>query len=63
VERRKKNLVPMALMFLVFAAVFSVTIWPEVSSAAKIAFFCTGFGCGVTTGAFLAVRRGPERES
>jgi len=60
VERRKSNLVPVALLFLVFAAVFSVTIWPEVSSAAKIAFFCTGFGSGVATGRFLAARRARE---
>jgi len=58
VAKPKRNLVPVALIFLVMAAVFSVTIWSQVSSAAKIAFFCTGFGCGVAAGGFLAARRG-----
>lgn len=52
-----RSLVPVALMFLVIACAFSVTIWPEVSSAAKIAFFCTGYGAGVATGGFLALRK------
>jgi len=53
-----KGLLPVAIMFLVIATVFSVTIWPEVSSAAKIAFFCTGVGCGVAGAGYLAARRG-----
>jgi len=47
-------------MFLVIATAFSVTIWPDVSSAAKIAFFCTGVGCGVSAAGYLAARRGRE---
>lgn len=60
VGKTKRNLIPVALLFLVIATVFSVTIWPEVSSAAKIAFFCTGFASGVATGGFLAARRPRE---
>jgi hypothetical protein len=33
-------------LFIVFAAVFSVVLWPHVSLAAKLAFFAAGFGCG-----------------
>ena len=44
------------VMFLVFAIVFSVVFWPEVSLAAKLAFFATGIGFGV--GIARAMRRG-----
>jgi hypothetical protein len=47
----------MALLFLVLAASSSVTIWGHVSSAAKIAFFCYGFGSGVATGGAVALWR------
>jgi hypothetical protein len=47
-------------MFFVFAAMFSVIFWPEVSLAAKIAFFATGIGCGV--GIARSVRRGSKGE-
>jgi len=36
------------VMFLVFAIVFSVVFWPEVSLAAKLAFFATGIGFGAS---------------
>jgi hypothetical protein len=49
-----------AVMFFVFAAMFSVIFWPEVSLAAKIAFFATGIGCGV--GIARSVRRGSKGE-
>ena len=39
-----------ALMFFVFAATFSVVLWPLVPMAAKLAFFATGVGCGVGIG-------------
>jgi hypothetical protein len=48
-------------MFLMIATALSVTIWPEVSSAAKIAFFCTGAACGVAAGGYLAARRGRQQ--
>lgn len=43
---RHRGSVSIAVMFFVFAAMFSVVFWPEVSLAAKLAFFATGFGCG-----------------
>jgi hypothetical protein len=45
-----------AVMFFVFAVAFSVIFWPNVSLAAKIAFFVTGFGCGA--GVARSVRAG-----
>ena len=39
-----------ALMFLVLAIAFSLTIWSDVSVAAKIGFFALGVGCGVSIG-------------
>jgi len=39
-----------ALLFFIFAIVFSLTIWPDVSLAAKIGFFATGVGCGLGIG-------------
>jgi hypothetical protein len=46
----------LAIMFLVFAAVFSVVLWNDVSLAAKIAFFALGFGSGIATGQWIAKR-------
>jgi hypothetical protein len=43
----RRRPVSTAILFLVFAIVFSIIFWPEVSLAAKIAFFVTGVGCGV----------------
>ncbi|MBC8450666.1 hypothetical protein H8D73_00455 [bacterium] len=56
-RRHKKGLVPIALLFLVLAAALSVTIWPDVSPAAKIAFFCFGFASGAAAGGQIALRR------
>jgi hypothetical protein len=47
-------------MFFVFAATFSVIFWPDVSVAAKVAFFATGIGCGVGIAGF--VNRGSRGE-
>jgi len=44
-------------MFIVFAIVFGVVIWRDTSLAATLAFFATGFGCGIATGVWLAKRR------
>jgi hypothetical protein len=38
----------LSIMFLVFAAAFSVIFWQEVSLAAKIALVALGFGSGLT---------------
>ncbi len=44
--KRRRGPVAVAAMFFVFAAAFSVIFWPDVSAAAKLAFFATGVGCG-----------------
>jgi hypothetical protein len=42
--------ISVAIMFFLFAAAFSVLLWPHVSMAAKLVFFATGVGCGVGIG-------------
>jgi len=49
--------IPLAVMFLVFAAAFSVIFWPEASLGAKSAFFATRVGCGIGVGRFMTQRR------
>ncbi len=44
---RRRGPVFTAVMFVVFGFMFWVIFWPEVSAAAKIAFFAAGVGCGV----------------
>lgn len=39
-----------SVLFVVFALAFSLTIWPDVSAAAKLAFFATGAGFGIGVG-------------
>lgn len=43
-------------MFLVFTIVFALVIWKDVSLSAVLAFFATGFGCGMATGVWFARR-------
>jgi hypothetical protein len=53
---RRSPSIPIAAMFFVFAAAFSVIFWPDVSMAPKLAFFATGVGCGIGIGRFTALR-------
>ena len=53
--RHRKSFVPTALLFFVLAAALSVTIWADVSPAAKLAFFCFGFASGVAAGGHIAL--------
>jgi hypothetical protein len=48
--------ISLSILFLVFAAAFSVVFWEDVSLAAKIGLFALGFGSGVTAGQWLARR-------
>jgi len=48
--KSKNTLIVLSLLFLALAVALSITIWPNVSLAAKIAFFAFGYGAGVTTG-------------
>jgi hypothetical protein len=45
---RHRGFAGTAVMFFVFAVMFSVVFWKDVSMAAKIAFFATGVGCGAS---------------
>ncbi len=54
--RSNRKLIGLSIMFFVFAVVFSVVIWADVSLAAKIGFFVLGFGTGVTAGRSFAKR-------
>ena len=45
---RHRAFVFTAVMFFLFAVAFSVVLFPGVSLAAKLAFFATGIGCGVS---------------
>jgi len=56
VAKRGRPLTALALLFLAIATMLSLVIWPDVSRPAKVAFFCTGFACGIFTGAFLGSR-------
>jgi len=55
--KSQNALIVLSISFLLFAAVVSVVIWPDVSSPVKIAFFAFGYGAGVTTGAWMAKHR------
>ena len=54
--KSSNNFLGISIMFLVFAAVFSVVIWKDVSLPAKIAFFALGFGSGIAAGRWIAMR-------
>lgn len=45
--KRRTGGLPIAAMFVVFAAAFSVIFWPDVPVASKLAFFAAGAGFGV----------------
>ena len=47
---RRPPFLPMAIVFFIFALAFSVVLWPDVPTVAKVAFFATGVGCGVGIG-------------
>lgn len=50
-------LLGMAILFLIMAVSASVVLWADISQAAKIGMFASGFGCGVTAGPLIARRR------
>jgi len=52
------TLIILSILFLVFAGVFSVLFWGDISLMAKIGLFVLGFGSGVTAGQWFA-RRSP----
>jgi hypothetical protein len=59
--RHSRSSIGVAIMFFVFAAMFSVVFWPQVSMAAKLAFFATGIGCGVSIARSRRGGSGEER--
>jgi hypothetical protein len=54
--KSNNSLIILSIMFLVFAGVFSVVFWGDVSLVAKIGLFVLGFGSGVTAGHWFAKR-------
>ena len=46
-----------SIMFFVIAVALSLTVWGEVSWAAKIGVFCFGLASGISAGQWL-VKRG-----
>ncbi len=55
--KSNNSLIIMAVLFLLFAAVSSVVIWADISTAAKIGFFAFGYGAGIPTGILIARRQ------
>ncbi len=53
---RSKSYLSASILFFVFAVVFSLLFWEDVSLAAKIGLFVLGYGSGVTAGQWLAGR-------
>jgi len=51
-----RTLIGLSIMFFLIAVALSLTIWNDVSLAAKIGFFVFGFGSGVTAGRWLVER-------
>ena len=54
--KRSNNLLGLSIMFFVFAVVFSIILWPDISLAAKIGLFVFGFGSGAAAGQWFARR-------
>lgn len=50
-------LIGLSILFFVFAVVFSVLFWADVTLMAKIGLFVLGFGSGVTAGQGFVRRR------
>jgi hypothetical protein len=49
-------LIILSILFLIFAGVFSVVFWGDISLAAKIGLFALGFGSGAMAGHWFARR-------
>ena len=54
--KSNNHLIILSIMFFVFAGGFSVVFWGDISLAAKIGLFASGFGSGVTAGQWFARR-------
>ncbi len=54
--RSGKNFLALSILFFVFALVFSVVFWQDVSFAAKIGLFVLGFGSGIMMGQWSTKR-------
>jgi hypothetical protein len=49
-------MVSLALLFLLFAAASSVTLWNDIASTVKIGIYAFGFGTGIAAGTLIARR-------
>ena len=54
--KSKNALLAISVLFLVMAGAFSVVLWEDVSLAAKVSFFGSGFGSGVAASQWIAKR-------
>jgi len=54
--KANNRMIGVSIMFLLFAAAFSIIFWDDVSLAPKIGYFVTGFGSGVAAGVWFARR-------
>ncbi len=45
------------VLSLGLAIMFALTMWPEVSTAAKIGMFCAGAWFGISLGGWLMLRK------
>jgi hypothetical protein len=55
-KANNNRMIGVSIMFLVFAAAFSVIFWEDVSLLAKIAYFAMGFGSGAAAGIWFTRR-------
>ena len=53
-----RNLFALTMMFFVFALVFSIVFWSDVSLAARIGMFVLGFGSGGSFAGWFTRRNG-----
>jgi hypothetical protein len=49
-------MVILALLFLLFAAASSATLWSDIASPVKIGMYAFGFGTGIAAGMVIARR-------
>lgn len=47
------------ILSLGLALMFALTLWPDVSLAAKIGMFCAGVWFGISLGGWLMLRKAP----
>jgi membrane associated rhomboid family serine protease len=54
--KSNNSFIGLAIMFFAIAVALALTVWGEVSWAAKIGMFCFGLASGILAGRWLAKR-------